>query len=174
MSVEKASYQVLIQEDNFELRLYEPMVLVTSRESDLSGGNGFDRLFRYINGGNQKSQKIAMTAPVIDTLEGQHSTTSFVMPRQLSMADLPLPSDPLLNPREIKARKIAAIRFPGTINSRELENRKVELQDWLKKKGLHPLGPMELARYNPPYVPPFARRNELMVEVEQINNSVEE
>ena len=167
MSVEKASYQVLIQEDNFELRLYEPMVLVTSKESDLSGGNGFDRLFHYINGGNQKSQKIAMTAPVIDTLEGQQSTTSFVMPRQLPMAELPLPNDPLLIPREINARTIAAIRFPGTISSRELENRMAELQGWLKKKGLHPLGPVELARYNAPYVPPFARRNELMVEVRQ-------
>ena len=166
MSVEKAAYRVLIQDGNFELRLYEPMVVVTSRESDLSGGNGFDRLFNYINGNNQRSQKIAMTAPVIDKLDGQQSTTSFVMPSHMSMADLPLPNDSALTPGEINARQVATIRFPGTINARELDNKRAELGDWLKRKGLRPLGPMELARYNAPYVPPFARRNELMVEVE--------
>ena len=112
-----------------------------------------------------------MTAPVIDTLEGQDSTTSFVMPRHLSLADVPLPNDPVLYPREIKGRQVAAIRFPGAINSRDLENRMLELQDWLKMKKLQPIGPMELARYNAPYVPPFARRNELLVEVEQTDNS---
>lgn len=170
MSVEKASYQVLIQEGNFELRQYEPMILVTSQESDLSGGNGFDRLFNYINGNNQQSKKIAMTAPVIDTLEGQQSTTSFVMPRQMSMADLPKPNDSRLSPREINGRQVASIRFSGTINTRELENKWVELQEWLKLKGLHHLGPVELARYNAPYVPPVARRNELLVEVEPTSN----
>lgn len=174
MSVEKPSYQVLIQEGNFELRLYEPMVLVTSRESDLSGGNGFDRLFNFIHGNNQKSQKISMTAPVIDTLEGQDSTTSFVMPRNMSMDDVPRPNDPILSPREIKGRQVAAIRFPGTISSRELESKMADLQEWMKTKKLHPIGPVELARYNAPYVPPFARRNELMVQVEPINNSIEE
>lgn len=171
MSVEKASYQVLVQEGNFELRLYEPMILVTSRESDLSGGNGFDRLFNYINGNNQKSQKIAMTAPVIDTLEGQDSTTSFVMPRHMSLADLPMPYDPVLKIAARKSRQVAAILFSGTINSRDLDSKRADLQDWLRTKELHPIGPMELARYNAPYVPPFARRNELMVEVEPTYNS---
>jgi hypothetical protein len=170
MSVEKPAYQVLLQDGNFELRQYEPMIVVTSSESDLSGGNGFDKLFDYINGSNQKSQKIAMTAPVIDTLEGQQSTTSFVMPRHLSMPELPKPNDPALSPREIKARQVATIRFPGTINSRELKKKMSELQEWLTRKGFQPMGAMELARYNPPYVPPFARRNELIVEIEPTNN----
>lgn len=165
MSVEKAAYQVLFQEGNFELRSYEPLVVVTSRESDLSGGNGFDRLFNYISGNNQNTQKIAMTAPVIDTLEGQASTTSFVMPRQFSMKDLPMPNDPALQLGEIKARQVAAIRFSGTISTRELDKRMAELQEWMEEKGFRPVGAMALARYNAPYVPPFARRNELMVEV---------
>jgi hypothetical protein len=166
MSIEKAAYRVLLQEDNFELRLYEPMVVVTSKDSDLAGGNGFNRLFDYISGNNKESQKISMTAPVIDSLEGQRSTTSFVMPKQFSIQDVPLPEDPALQPREVKERQVATIRFAGTINAREIEERIAQLNEWLAKKELRPVGAMELARYNAPYVPSFARRNELMVEVE--------
>lgn len=165
MSVEKAAYQVLLQDGDFELRRYDPMIVVTSRDSDLAGGNGFNRLFNYISGNNQDSRQISMTAPVIDTLEGQQSTTSFVMPRQLAMEDVPLPKDPALNPREVPGRQVAAIRFSGTTSARDLNEKIDELNEWLAKKKLRPIGAMELARYNAPYVPPFARRNELIVEV---------
>jgi hypothetical protein len=167
MPVEKAEYQVLFQEGPFELRRYEPMVVVTSRESDLSGGNGFNQLFNYISGNNQESKKISMTSPVIDSLEDQHSTTSFVMPKNFELQDVPLPNDPALMPREIKERQVAAIRFSGTINPHLINDKKSELEEWLKKNDMHPIGAMELARYNPPYVPPFARRNEIIVEVEK-------
>lgn len=165
MAVEKAAYQVLLQEGSFELRRYEPMLVVTSRESDLSGGNGFNQLFNYISGNNQDAKKIAMTAPVIDSLEGQQSTTSFVMPKDFQIQDVPLPNDPALKSREIKERQVAAIRFSGTINTRVINDKKNELEEWLKKKDMTPIGAMELARYNAPYVPPFARRNELIIEV---------
>ena len=166
MSVEKAAYQVRLQDGDFELRRYDPMVVVTSRDSDLAGGNGFNRLFNYISGNNQDSRQISMTSPVIDTLEGQQSTTSFVMPRQLSMKDVPRPNDPALSPREIQGRQVAAIRFSGTVSARALNEKIDELNEWLSKKKLRPVGAMELARYNPPYVPPFARRNEILVEVQ--------
>jgi SOUL heme-binding protein len=166
MSVEKAAYQVIIQEGSFELRSYEPMLVVTSRESDLSGGNGFNQLFNYISGNNQELRKISMTAPVIDSLEGQQSTTSFVMPKDFQLKDVPLPNDPALMPREIKARQVAVIRFSGTINSKAISDNRTKLEEWLKKNDMKPIGAMELARYNAPYVPPFARRNELIVEVE--------
>jgi hypothetical protein len=142
------------------------MIVVTSHESDLAGGNGFNQLFNYISGNNKESKKISMTAPVLDSLEGQLSTTSFVMPKNLQLQEIPLPNDPVLIPREIKARQVAAIRFSGTINTHVINDKKTELEAWLKKKDVTPIGTMELARYNPPYVPPFARRNEIIVEVE--------
>jgi len=165
MAVEKAAYQVLLQEDPFELRRYEPMLVVTSLESDLAGGNGFNQLFNYISGNNQESKKISMTAPVIDSLEGQQSTTSFVMPKNFRLQDVPLPNDSALKPREVKERQVAVIRFSGTINAHILNDKKSELEEWIKKKDMTPIGAMELARYNAPYVPPFARRNELILEV---------
>jgi len=167
MPVEKAAYQVLFQEGSFELRHYEPMIVVTSSESDLSGGNGFNQLFNYISGNNQESKKISMTAPVIDSLEGQQSTTSFVMPKDFQLQDVPMPNDSALRTRAIKERQVAVIRFSGTINLQVINDKKIELEEWLKGKNFHPIGAMELARYNAPYVPPFARRNEIIVEVEK-------
>lgn len=167
MSVEKAAYQVLIQEGPFELRLYAPMVVVTSKESDLSGGDGFNRLFNYISGNNRDAKKISMTAPVIDSLEGQQSTTSFVMPKDYQLQEIPKPNDPILTPREIKERQVATIRFSGAISNDLMNRKKNELEQWLKEKNFIPVGPMELARYNAPYVPPFARRNELIIEVQK-------
>lgn len=166
MSGEKVSYQVLEQEGNLELRRYEPMIVVTSRVSDLAGGNGFNQLFNFINGYNHESKKIAMTAPVIDTLDGRISTTSFVMPRSFQLSDVPMPKDPALAPRVIGERQVAVIRFSGSVDTRSISDRKTELETWLKQKSLKPVGTMELARYNAPYVPALARRNELIVEVE--------
>ncbi len=168
MAVEKVAYQVILKEGSFELRRYEPMLVVTSRNSDLSGGNGFNQLFNYISGNNQDSKKISMTAPVIDSLEGQLSTTSFVMPKEFGFHDIPLPNGPYLKPREIKARQVAVIRFSGTINAHVIKDKKTELEEWLKQKEIAPIGTMELARYNAPFVPPFARRNELIIEVETV------
>ena len=163
MAIEKASYQVLIHEGPFELRLYEPMIVVTSREIDLAGGDGFNRLFNYISGNNQESKKISMTAPVINYLEDQHSPTSFVMPKQYRMVDLPQPNDSTLKLKEVEGRQVAVVSFSGAINSEVIKQKKIELLEWLNEKQMITVGVMELARYNPPFVPAFIRRNELMI-----------
>lgn len=166
MAVEQASYKVLIHEGHFELRLYEPMVVVTSRETDFAGGDGFNRLFNYISGNNQESKKISMTAPVINYLEGKHSPTSFVMPKQYHLKDLPQPNDPALQAKEVQGRQVAVISFSGAVNSEVINKKKMELQEWLKEKQMIAVGVVELARYNPPFVPAFIRRNELLIEIQ--------
>ncbi len=168
MAVEQASYKVLLKEGPFELRLYDPMVVATCRETDLAGKDGFNRIFNYISGNNRESMKIAMTAPVINYLEDQQSTTSFVMPIHYRLSELPQPNDPALQLKEIHRRQVAAVSFSGTINSSIISMKKIELQKWLQKKHLIAIGIMELARYNPPYIPSFIRRNDLMIEIQSV------
>ena len=166
MAVEQASYQVLAKEGPFELRLYEPMVIVTCEETDLAGGDGFSKLFNYISGNNRKSKKISMTAPVINHLEARQSTMAFVMPTQYRLQDLPQPNDPALQLKEIQGRRIAAITFSGRTSPRAISQRRTELQEWVQKKQWLPVGDTELARYNPPFLPAFLRRNELLIEIQ--------
>jgi hypothetical protein len=43
-----------------------------------------------------------------------------------------------------------------------------ELSGWIGQRNLKALGPVQLARYDPPWTLPMFRRNEVMVEVEEI------
>ena len=165
MAVERAVFAVLRKEGKFELRLYAPMVIAVSKETDLRGYTGFSAGFNYISGGNTESKKIAMTAPVLNELNDNQLTTAFVMPKQYSLKDLPEPADPGLKLKEIPERKVAAILFSGNVSQKRIEEKKAELMQWLAKEQITAVGPVELARYNPPIIPGFFKHNELLVEV---------
>lgn len=165
MAVEKASYRVLIKDRNYEVRFYDPMIVLVSHENDLKGNSGFNQLFNYIGGKNQESRKIAMTAPVINNLDDEQLTIAFVMPKEYGLEDLPQPLHSELRFREIPERYIGVTTFSGNINQEIIEKKKHELTTWLKEKQITFIGSIELARYNPPFIPGFFKRNELLVEV---------
>jgi len=165
MSVEKASYKTVIKEGNFEVRLYDPVIIAVSQENNLKGTSGFNQLFSYISGRNRESKKIAMTAPVINNLDAEKPTIAFVMPKAYSMEELPQPMPSNIQLQEIPKRYLAAISFSGNINQKIIEKKKHELIEWLKAKQITAIGSIELARYNPPFVPGFIKHNELLVEV---------
>lgn len=167
MSTEQAAYVVLQKNGSFEVRRYEPHVLAVSRESDLRGYSGFNVLFDYISGGNRESRKISMTAPVLNNLDDKPLTTSFVMPSGMTLAALPKPNASGPDLVEVPARDMAAVVFSGNIGTELLARRKSELLDWIREQGLAATGPIELARYNPPFLPGFVKRNELLVEVQR-------
>ncbi len=168
MAVEQASYKVLAKEGPFEIRLYEPMVVASCQEADLSGGDGFSRLFNYIGGNNRDSNKISMTAPVLNRPEARQATMAFVMPNRMRLQDLPRPNDPALELVEIQERRMAAVVFSGRVNPGVTGRKKAELLEWLRKNRRAAVGETELARYNPPFLPGFLRRNELLVEVSDL------
>jgi hypothetical protein len=165
MAVEQASYKVIIKEGNFEVRFYDPMVVAISTENDIKGYSGFNVLFNFISGQNKESKKIAMTAPVINNLGDEKLTTAFVMPKEYSLEKLPQPSQPGLQFKEIAERYVASITFSGNINQKIIEKKKLELSEWLKEKDIAIVGTPELARYNPPFIPGFIKRNEVLIEV---------
>lgn len=165
MSIEQAAYKVLLQEGNFEIRQYEPMIVAVSQEQDLRGGGGFDNLFRYISGNNQDERKIDMTTPVFNELDKENLTISFVMPKEYSMDTLPKPLDADIQLKTIPGRQVAVIIFSGSANPVKVEEKKKELLDWLNEKEIVSTGFAELARYNPPFIPGFIRHNEVMIEV---------
>jgi hypothetical protein len=165
MAIEHAAYKVLLKEDDFEIRQYEPMIVAVSEEMDLRGSDGFEKLFGYISGNNQESRKIAMTAPVINDLGQEKMTTAFVMPKEYSMDSLPKPVNSEVKLKEIPGRQVAALIFSGSVNQAKIDEKKHELFDRLKEKHISGIGLIELARYNPPFIPGFIKHNELLIEV---------
>ena len=53
--------------------------------------------------------------------------------------------------------------------SEELADKKArELDGWMAKNGLRPASAYLMAQYNPPWIPGFLRRNEIIVSVENV------
>jgi hypothetical protein len=165
MAIEQAAYKIILKEGDFELRQYEPMTVAVTQESDLKGGNGFNTLFEYISGNNQTSTKIAMTAPVLNSLDQKQLSIAFVMPHHYDTGTLPAPLNNEIQLKEIPERMVAALIFSGSINSEKITLKKNELSEWLKGKQISVTGLFQLARYNPPFIPGFIKHNELLVEV---------
>lgn len=184
MAIEKAKYQVLEADENFELRQYAPRIVaetfVTGDFKEV-GNVGFRRLYDYINGNNVSNQNMAMTAPVTQEAESEKIAMTapvtqeksqdqwritFLMPAQYTMETLPKPLDQLVQIREEPGYRMAAIRYSGTWSQKRFEQNKTLLQAAIDKRGLKPVGKPVWARYDPPFMPWFLRRNEVLIRVQ--------
>ena len=87
MAIETPEYKVVDKDGRFELRDYPAMTVARTAMGD----GDFMRLFRYISGGNEAEQKIAMTAPVLVQHEGADRGMSFVVPREVAAGKVPAP-----------------------------------------------------------------------------------
>jgi hypothetical protein len=184
MAIEEASYKVVDSDNNFELRDYDPYVLAeTVVEGNLeeAGDKAFNRLFRYISGANRSREKIAMTAPVSQQPKrekikmtapvGQQRVeegwaVSFMMPAAYTLETLPEPEAPAITLRQVPAHRMAAVRYSGFWSEKGYLRNKRELESWIQEKGLAIAGDPVWARYNPPFMPWFLRRNEVLIPVE--------
>jgi hypothetical protein len=63
---ESAPYKVVRSGGKFEVRDYPALMVVETPMASRGNGadGGFNRLFRFITGGNEAKEKIVMTAPV--------------------------------------------------------------------------------------------------------------
>jgi DNA gyrase inhibitor GyrI len=159
---ETAPYTVVQADGKYELRDYPRLTLVEASQSTNADSN-FMRLFRFIRGGNQSGQKIAMTTPVFMDGSQTNSTMAFVMPAKL--AKVPQPDDTGLVVKELGAGRFAVYRFRGLRNARNEAEALKQLEAWMQAKGLAAASPPSYAYFNPPWTPGFWRHNEVMIRV---------
>jgi hypothetical protein len=162
---ESAPYKVVRSEGKFELRDYPRLTVVeTPMIQDVKGADSsFSRLFRFITGGNEAKQKIAMTTPVFMTGGGSNATMAFVMPAQLKSGGVPRPTDGSLNVRELEPGRFAVLRFSGGRNAKNESHALSRLQAWLQAQGLRATSAPVYGYFDPPWTPTFLRRNEVML-----------
>ena len=187
---DEPAHTVVLDVGDIQIRDYEPMILaqVTAYGSMQRAGNaGFRPLADYIFGNNSvpengeaaeiamttpvtqtRSTKIDMTTPVTQTqLDSESWQVSFVMPAEWRMETLPVPNNASVELIEMPARRMAAIRFSGGPNEDRFERKFGELLQFLNEEGYQITGEPIYARYDPPWIPTFLRRNEVMIEVAQ-------
>lgn len=169
MAIEEPKYELVEAWDDFEIRRYEPMTLAqTEIEADFSssGNAGFKKIAGYIFGKNQEKEKIAMTAPVQQQEKDTKKVISFVMPQEKNLSNLPKPEDPSVTFQTVPSQKMAVIRYSGTWSEERYQDHWEKLKAALKEKNIRVKGNPIFARYNPPWIPWFLRRNEILVEIE--------
>jgi len=112
-----------------------------------------------------KSDKIAMTAPVIQQGDGTSWKVRFVMPAAYQIDTLPKPNNDAIKLKEVPGKRFSVIRFSGLASNENLQEHEKELRSFIKERNLKPLSLAIYAFYNPPWTLPFLRRNEVMIEV---------
>ncbi len=185
LAIEKPEYEVILVDGDIEYRRYESFIVaetnIVGAESWKEASNeGFRRLFDYITGDNSGDQKIAMTAPVQQSklqaeelrfsqaealADGAGWRVGFMLPSRYSMVDAPVPEDDRIELRVVPEKLVAAIRYSGRWTTRNFDKYESRLMTKLTAANIEILGVPETAFYNPPFVPPFMRRNEILIEV---------
>lgn len=185
MAVEEPPFQSLVKDGAFELRSYPALVVaetVVKGDMDAASNQGFRRIADYIFGNNaaskpDKKTTIAMTAPVLveplgamnqaDFKTAPEWRVQFVMPGQYSLGTLPQPNNPSVELRQAPARTVAVVTYSGLNSEAKVQAKTEELKAWISVRQWVPLGPPQLARYDPPWTLPPWRRNEIQIEVRQ-------
>jgi hypothetical protein len=188
MAIEEPEYEVLETAKDFELRRYNSYIVaetLVEEAFDDAGNEGFRRLFAYISGENRKktsismttpvsqkqdSEKIDMTAPVNQQRESGKWRVTFVMPSEYTLGTLPEPIDEKVKLKKVEERLVAALKYSGTWSKKRYERKREKLESLIQERSLMPVGEPVFARYNPPFMPWFLRRNEVLITVYEPDN----
>jgi hypothetical protein len=181
--VEEPSYRVVQSYPEFEIRAYGGLILaetLVEDSYDKTREQGFKRLAGYIFGANkpiamtapvglteQEPTRIAMTAPVGMATSPSGWRMTFTMPAGSTLENLPRPDDTRVTLREVPPRSIAVLKFSGQATESLAKAQSLKLREALARESWVSNGEAELQQYNPPWTPPFLRRNEIWIEVEE-------
>ena len=167
-NVEEQAYQMVHRDGELEIRFYPPATMATVQMKGTEyrdvASSGFRKLAGYIFGGNDRGQKIAMTAPVHMAMGSEGSTMQFVMPAGMDSSNLPAPNDANVKIELSKPSHVAAIRFSGYANDEAIRKQSEKLEMLLKTKGITQLAPVKYLGYDAPYKL-VGRRNEVVAEI---------
>jgi hypothetical protein len=179
--LESPQYAVLQRRADFEVRRYDAFLVAQAampgaRGAAGDGAGGFGTLARYIFGGNADKASMAMTTPVFTTVAPPAApgdappsiTMAFPIERRWG-ADptaLPAPLERTVQRATVEGAVRAAASFAGFASDEDAAAQEARLRSALLRDGLRPRPGFQLARYNDPGTPPWARRNEILIDLD--------
>ncbi len=166
---DSGNYEVLSRDGAIEFRRYDAQIIAEADITEVAdfedaGNAGFRRLAGYIRGDNIADANLHVSPPVLQTT-GEHAVLRFVIASEADKPALPTPTDPRITLKSVPGQTIAALRYGGNWSEARFHKHASKLLDSLTASGVEILGEPRFARYNPPFMPGFARRNEVLVTV---------
>ena len=160
MANEEAQYDVVHKTDIYEIRNYSDRLVV--QVVNKVDNNSFRKLFNYISGSNNTSEKIAMTVPVTQTKKDNEYYMQFYLPSKFNKETTPMPTNPDLEITTITGGYYAVIKYSGRASDKNFIKHKDILEKELLKNNILVLSQPIKATYNGPFTLPMFRRNEAM------------
>ena len=158
-------YTLIEKIDDVEIREYAPMAvaqIAVAPEDRMDAANaGFMPLANYIFAKSREGEKLAMTAPVQQQTQDKGWGVTFVMPEGYSTKNLPKSDDARVTIKDMPKTRYAVIRFSGRPTDSNVSENETKLNDFIKNHKLKTIGKPLYNYYNPPWTPPFMRRNEV-------------
>ncbi len=163
--IERPQYEVVERlAKHIEVRQYGEQTWISTVGT--TDNASFSVLASYIFGNNKEGQNVAMTAPVITD-----GTMSFILPSALSEESAPTPNGQPIEFTTVAPRQVATLKFSWRTNPERVEKKTAELLAALRERGIEAQGDPFLMRYNDPWTPPFMRRNEIGIVVENLSTA---
>jgi hypothetical protein len=186
MAIEEPEFQIQSKTDQYEIRQY-PEILVAETQVKAgfedAGSVAFRILADYIFGKNktkikidmtspvtqqQESEKIAMTAPVLQAKQAGGYTIQFTMPKKYTtLESLPDPIDSRVTLKKIPSRTLAVYTYSGSWSEERFQEKLQEFRSALDQNQIQTTGEPVLSRYNSPFMIWFLRRNEIWLELKK-------
>jgi hypothetical protein len=182
---EEPKWSIIRKDEQFEIRKYPRLVtasVTVNGVTDRAANSAFSILAGYIFGKNSArkkiemttpvtqetgSTKIAMTVPVTTSLNQDSLTMKFYMPAQYELETLPEAHDKRIKFAVLAPQLYATVRFSGRAKEASISKHTQELKDYVNTHGLVATGEPVVAFYNPPWTPPFLRRNEVWLPISE-------
>ena len=175
---EKPAYAVLEDIGDVEIRRYEQSLLAQITlpgTHDEALDAAFDRLARYIYGGNAEGENLEMTNPVYHRHElrtqdasmrpqGDAWTMAFFLANNMLPGEAPAPVDPAIELVTEPEHVVAVLRYTGNDSDEKREKYRVRLLEAVRGHARWAVDQdVYWAQYDAPFTLPFLKRNEAMV-----------
>ena len=163
MANEEAQYDIVHKTDIYEIRHYSNRLV--AQVINKGDNNTFRKLFNYISGANNNSEKIKMTVPVTQPIKDNELFMQFYLPSKYNKETTPIPTNSEIEVVTIEEGHFAVIKYSGRSSDKNFEKYSTILKQKLLEDKISIKGNAIRATYNSPFTLPMLRRNEAMFEV---------
>lgn len=184
---EEALFSSLAVDGDYEIRLYEPIIIAQTAVSGkytTATRTGYNRLTSYVSGNNlakqtvsvnppisvvtneRKQPKVELTLPYYEEYIDGTWLISVAMPESYRLETLPKPVDNSITFKVLPRLKTAVIKFTGYKSEGLISRNSALLNQWITQNALTPTSSARSVIYDSPWTVPVLRRHEIHINVQ--------